>query len=73
MEMRLCMIKDVANVAFIRTEFYFQSCLCYILLYIYIYIYFFGIQFNDPFKIISLIEMSQSIGGAKWEYPGKTT
>ena len=32
-----------------------------------------GIQFNVPFKIISLIETSQSIGGAKQEYPGKTT
>ena len=34
---------------------------------------FFWIQFNVPFKIISLIETSQSIGGAKREYPGKTT
>ena len=36
---------------------------------------FFGflIQFNVPFNIISLIETSQSIGGAKREYPGKTT
>ena len=34
---------------------------------------FFFIQFNVPFKIISLIETSQSIGGAKREYPGKTT
>ena len=34
---------------------------------------FFFIQFNVPFKIISLIETSQSIGGAKWEYPRKTT
>ena len=33
----------------------------------------FFIQFNVPFKIISLIETSQSIGGAKREYPGKTT
>ena len=32
---------------------------------------FFWIQFNVPFKIISLIETSQSIGGAKREYPGK--
>ena len=32
----------------------------------------FLIQFNVPFKIISLIETSQSIGGAKREYPGKT-
>ena len=35
-------------------------------------IFFFFIQFV-PFKIISLIETSQSIGGAKREYPGKTT
>ena len=35
--------------------------------------YFFFIQFNVPFKIISLIETSQSVGGAKREYPGKTT
>ena len=35
--------------------------------------FFFFIQFNVPFKIISLIETSQSIGGAKQEYPGKTT
>ena len=34
---------------------------------------FFLIEFNVPFKIISLIETSQSIGGAKLEYPGKTT
>ena len=32
----------------------------------------FFIQFNVPFKIISLIETSQSIDGAKREYPGKT-
>ena len=30
-------------------------------------------QFNVPFKIISLIETSQLVGGAKREYPGKTT
>ena len=36
-------------------------------------LFFFLIQFNVPFKIISLIETSQSIGGAKREYPGKTT
>ena len=30
---------------------------------------FFFIQFNVPFKIISLIETSQSVGGAKREYP----
>ena len=34
---------------------------------------FFLIQFNVPFKIISLIETSQSIGKTKREYPGKTT
>ena len=34
----------------------------------------FFIKFNVPFKIISLIiETSQSVGGAKREYPGKTT
>ena len=38
------------------------------------YLYFFIIiQFNVLFKIISLIETSQSIGGAKREYLGKTT
>ena len=39
----------------------------------HIIIIFFFIQFNVPFKIISLIETSLSIGGAKHEYPGKTT
>ena len=34
---------------------------------------YFFIQFNVPFKIISLIETSQWVGGAKREYPGKTT
>ena len=34
---------------------------------------FFLIQFYVPFQIISLIETSQSIGGAKQEYPGKNT
>ena len=29
--------------------------------------YLFFIQFNVPFKIISLIDMSQSVGGAKRE------
>ena len=38
---------------------------------IYLYIYIFFIQFNVPFKITSLIETSQSIGGAKRKYPGK--
>ena len=36
----------------------------------------FFIQFNVPFKIISLIfhiETSQLVGGAKREYPRKTT
>ena len=37
------------------------------------FLFFFFIQFNVPFKIISLIEMSQWVVGAKWEYPGKTT
>ena len=41
--------------------------------YVVFFLCFFFIQFNVPFKIISLIETSQSIGGAKREYPGKTT
>ena len=32
---------------------------------------FFLIQFNVPFKIISLIETSQSIGGRNWSTPEK--
>ena len=36
-------------------------------------VFFFFIQFTVPFKIISLIETSQSIGGAKRECPWKTT
>ena len=39
----------------------------------YYYYYYYYFQFNISFKIISLIETSQSIGGAKREYPGKTT
>ena len=39
----------------------------------FFFFFFFLIQFNVPFKIISLIETSQSVGGAKREYPGKTT
>ena len=39
----------------------------------FFFFFFFFIQFNVPFKIISLIETSQSIGWAKREYPGKTT
>ena len=38
-----------------------------------LFVWVFFIQFNIPFKIISLIETSQSVGGAKREYPGKTT
>ena len=34
-------------------------------------IFFFLIQFNVPFKIISLIETSQSIGGRNGSTPGK--
>ena len=37
------------------------------------FFFFFLIQFNVPFKIISLIETSQWVGGAKREYPEKTT
>ena len=35
------------------------------------YLFFFLIQFNVPFKIISLIETSQSIGGRNGRTPGK--
>ena len=35
--------------------------------------FFYLIQFNVPFKIISLVQTSQSIGGVKREYPGITT
>ena len=37
------------------------------------YEFIFFIQFNVPFKIISLIETSHSVGGAKRGHPGKTT
>ena len=41
---------------------------------LHFFFFFFLIQFNVPFKIFSLIETSQSsVGGAKREYPGKTT
>ena len=36
--------------------------------FIFIFIFIFFIQFNVPFKIISLIETSQSIGWAKREF-----
>ena len=35
------------------------------------FLFFFLIQFNVPFKIISLIETSQSIGGRNGSTPGK--
>ena len=35
------------------------------------FFFFFLIQFNVPFKIISLIETSQSIGGRNGSTPGK--
>ena len=41
--------------------------------FLFFFVVVFFIQFNVPFKIISLIETSQSIGGAKREYPEKTT
>ena len=45
----------------------------HVLSFVVFLLLFFFIQFNVPFKIISLIETSQSKGGAKREYPGKTT
>ena len=41
-----------------------------LLLYIFFF-FFFLIQFNVPFKIISLIETSQSKGGRNGRTPGK--
>ena len=38
-------------------------CLFFVVFFLSVYV---------PFKIISLIETSQSIGGGKREYPGKT-
>ena len=40
-------------------------------LYYFFFFFFFLIQFNVPFKIISLIETSQSIGGRNGRTPGK--
>ena len=37
----------------------------------FLFFFFFLIQFNVPFKIISLIETSQSIGGRNGRTPGK--
>ena len=37
----------------------------------FFFFFFFLIQFNVPFKIISLIETSQSIGGRNGRTPGK--
>ena len=58
------------------TIFITESCSCgtkYVIVNMYFIAIFVLIQFNVPFKIISLIETSQSIGGAKREYPVKTT
>ena len=44
-----------------------DSCVIFYIFFIIIII----IQFNVPFKIISLIETSQSIGGANGSTPGK--
>ena len=38
---------------------------------VFFFSFFFLIQFNVPFKIISLIETSQSIGGRNGRTPGK--
>ena len=39
--------------------------------FFFFFFFFFLIQFNVPFKIISLIETSQSIGGRNGRTPGK--
>ena len=54
------------NIGSFRDHYF--SFLC-----VYVFLFIFFIQFNVPFKIISLRKTSQSIGGAKREYPGKTT
>ena len=41
------------------------------ILIFFFFFFFFFIQFNVPFKIISLIETSQSIGGRNGRTPGK--
>ena len=43
-------------------------CVCFFFVF---FLFFFLIQFNVPFKIISLIETSQSIGGRNGRTPGK--
>ena len=58
---QFCHLKNTADAYNIFISFSFFS------------FFFFFIAFNVPFKIISLIETSQSVGGAKREYPGKTT
>ena len=45
---------------------------CVVLFFFFFFFFFFFlIQFNVPFKIISLIETSQSIGGRNGRTPGK--
>ena len=61
----LCQDFTVEHISWGHISKYMDICGSFLL--------FFFIQFNVPFKIISLIETSQSIGRAKWENPGKTT
>ena len=60
------------NFRFCKTKSVPLMLLC-VTQYVMFFLLFFFIQFNVPFKIISVIETSQSIGGLKREYPGKTT
>ena len=48
-----------------------RSGKCFFTIEIVFFFLFFFIQFNVPFKIISLIETSQSIGGRNGSTPGK--
>ena len=50
---------------FVLTDLVRKTCL------VFFFVFFFFIQFNVPFKIISLIETSQSIGGRNGRTPGK--
>ena len=49
----------------------FQTANHLLWLFFFFFFFFFLIQFNVPFKIISLIETSQSVGGRNGSTPGK--
>ena len=70
----LCLKSHLKHLALMNSIFQYPLPILLVSLYLsHLFFFVIFIQFNVPFKIISLIEMSQSIGGAKREYPGKTT